>query len=96
MKVLIEGKTYLENDEFQYIIKTYTGKTVTVNKGKSSERVQEDYKIEGYYGTIKQAMNAMLSKKIKRSTATTLKELMSEIEDLRRYMDNLMEKELIK
>ena len=77
MKVHIEGNMYLESDEYQFILKEYTG-----NKDKQG---RELYKTHGYFGKLEQALNKLVKMKIKESKSTTLKELLKEIKELKQY-----------
>jgi len=49
VKVQIEDNLYLESDEYQFIIKEYTGKTDGTGR--------ELYKTHGYFPTLKSALN---------------------------------------
>mgnify|MGYP001488279732 CR=1 FL=1 len=75
MKVHIEGNLYLESDQYQYLLKEYSGKTYTNEKGEE----REGFRVLGYYGTIEQAIRSLVEKKIKQSAATNLKELLEEV-----------------
>lgn len=95
MKIHIEGKTYLESDEYQYVLKTYTGNFQTYNKDKENEYERETFKVEGYYGTINQALNAVLNMKIKESTARNIGELLRDVDRIREYIREITKRETI-
>lgn len=79
MKIQIEENLYLESDPYQYLLKQYSGKTYTNEKGEE----REGYQVIGYYGKIGQAINALIDFKLKQSTATTLKELLNEVKEIK-------------
>lgn len=81
MKVHITGKTYLESDNNQFILKRYSGKL-----GKNGEEI---HTVLGYFSTIPQAIKKIYHLKVSDSTAKNLKELLEdhkrivkEIEDM--------------
>lgn len=75
MKVQIEGSLYLESDDKQFIILEYTGKFD--DKGK------EQHKSHGYFSTVEGAAKHLLKMKIKQSTATTLAELVQDVQEIK-------------
>lgn len=91
MKVKIDDKLYLESDEYQYILKQYTGKYSLRNEGKENEKLVENYKILGYYGTVTQALDALVSREIKASTASDLKELRKDIQAISKWLKEKLE-----
>ena len=82
MKVHIEGNLFLESDAYQYLLKEYSGKTYTNEKGEE----REGFRVLGYYGTIEQAIRSLVEKKIKQSTATTLNELLEEVKEIKDFI----------
>ena len=85
MKIQIEGSLYLESDGMQFILKEYTGKQ-SVNKktGDSTDL----YKTHGYFPTVKSAFEKVVKMKIMDSTATTIGELLEELENIRQYIES--------
>lgn len=81
MKVHIEGNVFLESDEFQFIIKEYTG-----SKDKNGNPT---YKTHGYFTSLQSAIKALVTMKIKESTA---KELETLIEEVRKIYEMIEEK----
>lgn len=73
MKIQIENKLYIESDDRQFIIKKYTG---TFDK---TDPEKELFKPLGYYGTLRQAVKAIIKMKLMKSDATTIKELLNEL-----------------
>lgn len=82
MKIQIEENLYLESDPYQYLLKQYSGKTYTNEKGEE----REGYRVLGYYGTIEQAIKGLIEMKIKESTVTTLKELLDEVKEIKQFI----------
>jgi hypothetical protein len=80
LKVHIEGSLYLESDEMQFILKEYTGAT--------DKNGRELYKTLGYFPDIRSAVKFLLKRKIMQSTATTLKELLQEVESIHRDIES--------
>lgn len=74
MKVLIQDNLFIESDEKQYILKEYTGKF-----DKSEKEV---VKIHGYFGRVSQALKHVVKLNIMKSEATTLQELVKDIEQI--------------
>ena len=91
MKVKIDDKLYLESDEYQYILKQYTGTYSIRNKGKENEQEVENYKVLGYYGTVTQALDALVSREIKASTASDLKELREDVKAISKWFKEKLE-----
>lgn len=79
MKVHIEGNLYLESDSLQFIIKEYNGKT-----DKNGNAL---YKTHGYFNSVQNAMHHLVKMKIMQSTATTLKELIASVDDIRKFIE---------
>jgi hypothetical protein len=80
LKVQIEGNLYLESDEMQFILKEYTGSRDKYGR--------ELYKTLGYFSDIRSAVRHLLKRRIMQSTATTLKELLQEVESIRRDIES--------
>jgi hypothetical protein len=76
LKVHIEGNLYLESDDLQFVIKEYTGA-----KDKTG---RELYRALGYFTDIRSAIRFLLKKKIMQSTASTLSELLQDVERIHR------------
>lgn len=84
MKVNIEGNLYLESDGMQFVLKDYTGKTYQDKKGKETEA----YNTLGYFSTVQSAMRHLVKMKLMQSTATTLNELLQDVERIREYIES--------
>lgn len=80
MKVHIEGNLYVESDNYQFILKEYTGKT--------DDEGKELFKVHGYFSRLENLLNKLVRMKIKETNAKTLKELLKEIQDLKTYFKN--------
>jgi|SRR5690625_544560 len=93
MKIHIEGNIYLESDEYQYILREYTGKFTTYNKGKENEYEREIFKLIGYYPTVEHAVNKLFEIKVKETTANTLSELLEDMSEIRKYVEGLFKDE---
>lgn len=91
MKVKIDDNLYLESDEHQYILKEYTGTYTVRNKGEDDEYQVENFKVHGYFRTVSQAINKLVSDEIKASTAKDLKELRQDISAIKKWVENKME-----
>ncbi|MNS65639.1 hypothetical protein D3C72_988130 [compost metagenome] len=84
MKVQVEESLYIESDEYQYILREYTG--AIAKPAKEGEEGRPVYKTHGYFPTIESALGKVLSMKIKASTAKDIKELIRDVEDIRNYI----------
>lgn len=73
MKIHIHGKTYLEADKDQYVLKKYTG---TFDK-KDPEK--ELFTNLGFYARLPHAINKIMKLKLNESNASNLKELAAEV-----------------
>lgn len=91
MKVKIDDNLYLESDEHQYILKKYTGTYSTRNKGKDDEHQVENFRVLGYFRTVSQAVNKLISNEIKTSTASNLKELREDIQAIKKWVESKLE-----
>ncbi|MFD0710600.1 hypothetical protein [Paenibacillus sp. GCM10027626] len=87
MKVQIEGNIYLESDALQFILKEYTGATTVGPEGKE----REIFKTIGYFTGIEYALKHFLKLKIMASTASTLRELLQEVREIRQYIETICE-----
>lgn len=85
MKIKLDENLYLESDDMQYILKKYSNKTYT---NKDGEEIRA-YQNLGYYGSIEQAINSLVNKKILNSDATSFIELKNE---LTKIWDEIKEK----
>ena len=81
MKVEIKRNVYLESDKDQYIIKKYTGK--------QDEKGNELFTVIGYYGNLPSSVKKIFKLKLNESTASTLKELVSEVKKQNEYIETL-------
>lgn len=88
MKIKVDENTYVESDGMQFIVKRYSGKTYTNKDGKE----HENYRVLGYYGTIEQLMNGLINKKTLESKATTFKELLQEMHNIKSEIKELLTK----
>lgn len=84
MKVCIENNLYIESDGIQFILKQYTGKQQVKEDGSTTDL----YKTRGYFPTIASALNHVVKMKIMDSTASTLSELITEVESIRAYIES--------
>lgn len=84
MKVKIENKLYIESDDMNYTVKEYTGKFDKADPSK------ELFKVHGYHATLKHAVEKVIRMKITKSTATSLKELLSDIKRIEKEVHDLI------
>jgi len=87
MKVQIENNLYLESDALQFILKEYTGATTEGKDGKE----REVFKTLGFFTNVEFALKHYLKLKIMASTASTLRELLQEIREIRQYITAICE-----
>jgi hypothetical protein len=80
VKVQIEDNLYLESDGLQFIIKEYTGKL--------DSQGNERFKTHGFFSTVKSAVEHLVKMKVMQSTATTLCELVQDVERIRQYIES--------
>jgi hypothetical protein len=80
MKVQIENNIFLESDGMQFIIKEYIGR--------QDKDGNERFKVHGYFPSIKSALHKLIKMKIMQSTVSTLKELVSEIENIKQFIES--------
>lgn len=84
MKVNIEGNLYLESDGMQFILKDYTGKIYTDKRG----NVTEAHNTLGYFPSVQSAMRHLVKMKLMESTATTLNELLQDVQRIEEYIES--------
>jgi hypothetical protein len=88
MKVHIEGNLYLESDSMQFILKEYTGAiSVDKNTGKETEVCNN----VGYFTSVTSVFNHILKRKLKETDATTMKELLEAVKQIRENIDKQLE-----
>lgn len=68
---------------------------VTYNRGKDDEYEKEAFRVEGYFGSIEQALNAVIRKKIRASVATSIEELLTDIGEIYEYIKMITKRETI-
>lgn len=82
MKVHVDGSLYIESDEYQFILREYTG---AISKPtKEGEEGRPVYRTLGYYTSVEGALNKVLTMKIKQSTASNLRELIYDVGEIRK------------
>lgn len=81
MKIKLEKNIYLESDSRQYMLKKY-------KKTKDKETGETKYFVSDttYHPTIAQVVRSMLNRKVRDSTAATLKEMMDEYTRIEKEM----------
>ena len=84
MKVQIEGNLYLESDSMQFILKEYTGIFYT---NKETGKETESTKTYGYFPSVQSACKHLIKMKLMESTATDLKELLGEVEGIKKFIE---------
>ncbi|WP_289138183.1 hypothetical protein [uncultured Brevibacillus sp.] len=82
MKVRIEENLFIESDAHQFIIKEYTMRKDGKGAGKTI--------IHGYFSKLEQVIKHLVSMKVKKSTATTLQELVRDIQRIEEYIHSLI------
>ena len=80
------GRTYLESDSNQFILKRYSGKT-----GKNGEEL---HTVLGFYNTIPQAIKKIYHLKVNDSVAKNLKELLDDHRRIIKEIEELFEEEI--
>lgn len=86
LKIEVEENVFVESDGTQFLVKKYSGNSY---KNKKGEEV-EGYSVLGYYGTIEQVMNGLINSKIHESKATTFKELIEDMQQIRNDITKLL------
>jgi hypothetical protein len=84
MKVLIEENIYIESDTHGYQVKQYNGT-------RFDEKLNKEIDITSTlanYSTIKGCCKFILNMKIKESTASTLGELLEDVERIETYIES--------
>lgn len=82
----VKGKIFIESDSMQFIIKIYNGKI----DGKGNEV----YDNKGFYTTPTGALRAVIRMKVHESTATTLKELVTDMRRIEQFVKSKFEGEI--
>jgi hypothetical protein len=82
MKVLIQDNIYIVSDERQYVLKEFTGQF--------DKKGNEVVKILGYFGKVSQALKHVVKMNIMKSDATTLRELVADIEQIDNRIEELL------
>lgn len=80
MKVCVEDNLYIESDGMQFILKEYNGK--------QDKQGNELYKTHGYFPNVASALNHVVKMKVMNSNASTLSELLAEVEGIREYIES--------
>lgn len=82
VKIKIEDGLYIESDDLSFLVKEYSGKLD--KKGNEISRTL------GYFNSLKQACNFIIKRKLMRSDATTLKELLEELKRIEKWIEELV------
>lgn len=84
MKVHIENGFYIESDEREFVLKEYTGAISKPAKGETEGKPV--FKTHGYFPSVQGAVQKFLKLKINSSEATTLRELIADVESIREFI----------
>lgn len=82
MKIQIEDKLYLESDDRQFVLKEYNGKF--------DDKGNEGYKPLGYFGKVEQALKYVVKLNVMKSDATSIKELIEDVERIETKIESLI------
>jgi hypothetical protein len=82
VKIKIEDGLYIESDDLSFLVKEYSGK-LDKNGNKVSRTL-------GYFNSVNQAVNFIIKRKLMRSDATTLKELLDELKRIEKWIEELV------
>ena len=84
MRIHVEGDIYITSDERQFII-------AKLQKWKDKETGEEKEQLiaQGYYTNLEHLISGLVKRKLLRSTATTLKELMHDLRSIREEISEL-------
>lgn len=88
MKVHIEGNLYLESDELQFMIKEYS----TIRSGENAGK--EIGNTIGYYTSLSSVIKALMRMKLHDSTATNLRELLDDWENIKEWAESLFKEKV--
>jgi hypothetical protein len=83
MKIKVEDKLFIESDGMQFILKKYSG---AVDKKTGAEI----FKPLGYFSTLQQSIKFLIRKKVMESDASTVKELLSDLERIEKEVESLI------
>lgn len=75
-----KGELYIDSDERNYMVNVYNGKTDKQGKAVFTNK--------GYYTTLASAAKEIVKMEIHRSTASTLHELIRDVERIERYIES--------
>lgn len=82
MKVHIKESLYIESDSKQFILKRYTGK--------QGEKGNELFITLGFFGSLASVIKYLIKMETMESEATTLKDLLVDIERIEREINRLI------
>jgi hypothetical protein len=83
MKIQVEDKLFIESDGMQFILKKYNGQY-------DKKTGNELFKSLGYFGTLRQAIKFLVKKKVMESEATTVQELLLEMERIEKEIEEII------
>jgi hypothetical protein len=83
VKVQIEDNLYIESDAYNFILKEQTVRKDGIGAGKTI--------IHGYFSSVESVIKRVLKMKIKQSTATTLQELVLDIQRIEGYIHSQLQ-----
>jgi hypothetical protein len=83
MKIQVEDKLFIESDGMQFILKKYNGQF-------DKKTGNELFKSLGYFATLQQAVKFLVRKKVMESEATTVQELLHELERIEKEIETLI------
>ena len=82
---LMIGKDWrlVQSDEYNLLL------THRINTTRGNAKNKERWGIAGYYGTLKEALHALVKHEVRESDLSTLKSIVAKIDELHNYIDNL-------
>lgn len=84
MKIKLEKNTYLESDQWQYILRKYSRK-----RDEKTGEMKESVLNSTYHPTVQTAIKKIFREKVRESTATNMKDLLNEIERIENKIDDM-------
>lgn len=78
MRIHVEGNIYITSDKHNFIVEEETTKQDGSGKGKTI--------VHGYFSDLRSAIKHLVKMKLRQSTATTLQELVRDVQRIEEYI----------